>query len=150
LLTNKDYEDLCTYISRQWEDLGVKAQIEIVESATLRQMMSKGQAPFFRASWIADYPDAENYLTLFYSKNPAPPNYTQFSNTQFDELYEKALAENNDGKRYELYQEMDKIIVEEAPVIFLFYDETALFVQKGVTGLSKNAINLLSLKRVRK
>jgi len=150
LLTTKDYEDLCTFISRQWEDLGIKTQIELEESATLRQKMSKGQAPFFRASWIADYPDAESFLTVFYGKNPAPPNYTQFKNTQFDALYEKALNENDDAKRYKLYQQMDAIIMEEAPVVFLFYDETAWFVKKGITGLSKNAINLLSLKRVKK
>ena len=150
LLTNKDYQDLCTFISRQWEDLGVKVQVEIVESATLRQMMSKGQAPFFRGSWIADYPDAESYFTMFYSKNPAPPNYTNFSNAKFDQIYEEALEENDDTKRYDLYHQMDRIIVEEAPVIFLFYDETALFAQKNIEGLSVNAINLLSLKKVKK
>ncbi len=150
LLTNKDYQDLCTFITRQWEDLGVKVQVEIVESATLRQMMSKGQAAFFRGSWIADYPDAESYFTMFYSKNPAPPNYTNFSNLAFDQLYEAALQENDDAKRYDLYHQMDRIIIEEAPVVFLFYDETALFAQKNIKGLSTNAINLLSLKRVKK
>ena len=150
LLTNNDYQDLCTFISRQWEDLGVKVQVEIIESATLRQMMSKGQAPFFRGSWIADYPDAESYFAMFYSKNPSPPNYTNFSNTNFDQLYESALQENDDEKRYDLYHQMDKILIEEAPVIFLFYDETALFAQKNIEGLSVNAINLLSLKRVKK
>ena len=94
LLTNKDYQDLCTFISRQWEDLGVKVQVEMIASASLRQMMSKGQAPFFRGSWIAEYPDAESYFTMFYSKNPAPPNYTNFSNPEFDHLYESALLEN--------------------------------------------------------
>lgn len=150
LLTNKDYEDLCTFITRQWEDLGLKVQVEIVESATLRQMMSKGQAPFFRGSWIADYPDAESYFAMFYSQNPAPPNYTSFSNSAFDKLYEEALQENDDAARYNLYQQMDQILIEEAPVVFLFYDETALFAQKNIKGLSVNAINLLSLKRVRK
>ena len=112
--------------------------------------MRKGQAPFFRASWIADYPDAESFLTVFYGKNPAPPNYTQFKNATFDQLYEEALNENDDAKRYNLYQEMDQIVQDEAPVIFLFYDETAWFVKKGISGLSKNAINLLSLKKVKK
>lgn len=150
LLSTKDYEDLCTFIARQWEDLGIKVQVELEESATLREKMKNGQAPFFRGSWIADYPDAESFLTVFYGKNPAPPNYTQFKNTDFDQLYEKALTENEDAKRYELYHQMDQILIEEAPVVFLFYDETAWFVKKGITGLSKNAINLLSLKKVKK
>ncbi|MEO1628419.1 MAG: ABC transporter substrate-binding protein [Bacteroidota bacterium] len=148
LLTNKDYLDICTFVARQWEDLGVRVKIDMLESATLRAMMRKGQVPFFRASWIADYPDAESFLTVFYGKNPAPPNYTHFSDAAFDRLYEQALNENNDSIRYDLYQRMDQILVEEAPVIFLFYDETALFAQKDVEGLSRNAINLLSVKRI--
>lgn len=149
LYTNNDYLDLCTFIARQWEDLGVKTKIELLESATLREMMKKGQATFFRASWIMDYPDAENFMTLFYSKNAAPPNYTRFKNTAFDKLYEQALNENEDKKRYDLYHQMDSIIIEESPVIFLFYDETARFAAANVKGLSTNASNLLTLKSVR-
>ena len=150
ILTDKDYVDLCTFISRQWEELGVKSKIELIESATLRKQMSESKAPFFRGSWIADYPDAESFYAMYYSKYPAPPNYTRFKNKAFDALYESALLENDDAKRYAMYQEMDRILIDEAPVIFLFYDQTANFAQAGIKGLSKNAINLLSLKRVRK
>ena len=150
LFTNSDYEDLCTFIAKQWEDLGVKVQVDLLESATLRQMNANGQSPFFRASWIADYPDAESFFTVFYGKNPSPPRYTRFKNAEFDRLYEQALNENDDAKRYELYQSMDRILIEEAPVVFLFYDEIALFARKEIKGLSKNAINLLSVKRIQK
>jgi oligopeptide transport system substrate-binding protein len=150
LLCNADYLDLCTYLTRQWEDLGFNIQVELTETALLRERMRNGQAPFFRASWIADYPDAESFLTCFYSKNTAPPNYTHFSNTEYDRLYEAALRTTDTDQRYELYQAMDRILVEEAPVVFLFYDETAQFASKQVEGLPRNAINLLSLKRVRK
>jgi ABC-type transport system substrate-binding protein len=148
LHTNKDYLDLCTYITNQWEIIGVKAQIEVVESGTLRQMMSAGKLAMFRASWIADYPDGESFLTVFYGKNPSPPNYTRFRNDRFDALYEQALLETDPDKRVKIYQEMDRIIVEEAPVIFLFYDETAVFTTSRVKGLKPNAVNLLDLKRV--
>jgi len=150
LETNKDYLDLCTYIVRQWEDIGIKAKIDVVESATLRNKMRKESTPFFRGSWIADYPDAESFFTVFYGKNPAPPNYTRFQSATFDKYYEQALKENNDTKRYDLYQKMDAIVVDEAPVVFLFYDETALCAAKNISGLSRNALNLLSLKKVRK
>ncbi len=150
LMTTKGYLDLCTFISRQWKDLGVDVSIESVESATLREMMSKGNVNFFRASWIADYPDGESFLTVFYGGNPAPPNYTRFNNSTFNELYEQALVENNNEQRMALYHQMEQILIEEAPVIFLFYDETAVFTRNGVSGISKNALNLLDLKRVKK
>ncbi len=150
LHTTADYEDLCTFAAKQWENLGFKIKIELAESATLRQMMTKGQVAFFRASWIMDYPDAESFFTVFYSKNPAPPNYTRFKNVEFDRLYEAALKENDDAIRYGLYQKMDRLLIEEAPVVFLFYDQTALFAAKPVHGLSRNAINLLKTKNIYK
>jgi peptide/nickel transport system substrate-binding protein len=150
LLTNKDYLDLCTFITRQWEELGVKVQIDVMETATLRDMMAKGTAPFFRASWIADYPDAESFYAVFYSKNPSPPNYTRFNNAEFDRIYDQAMSENDDTKRYALYHELDKILVDEAPVIFLFYDESSRFALANIQGLSRNAMNLLPLKWVKK
>ena len=149
LMTSQDYLDLCTFIARQWSEIGVNCKIDILEAATLREMMSKGQASMFRASWIADYPDSESFLGVFYSKNPSPPNYTKFNNPVFDELYEQSLAENDDNKRFQIYQKMDKLLVEESPVIFLFYDEIASFSKKKVQNLSNNPINLLNLKKVK-
>ena len=150
LVTNKDYLDLCTFITRQWEELGVKVNVDVMETATMREQMAKGTAHFFRASWIADYPDAEDYYTVFYSKNPAPPNYTKFNNPEFDRVYEAALRENDDPKRFELYHKMDKILIDEAPVIFLFYDESSRFAKANIQNLSRNAMNLLPLKNVKK
>lgn len=150
LNTSNDYADICTFLANEWSKIGIKVNIDILEAATLREMMTKGQASFFRASWIADYPDAESFLGVFYSKNPAPPNYTRFQNSTFDALYEASLEENNNEKRYELYHKMDNILLEEAPIIFLFYDEVSSFTPKNVQGLSKNAMNLLTLKYVKK
>lgn len=150
IMTVKDYLDIATFIARQWEDLGVKTSVDVMENATLRELMTKGEAPFFRASWIADYPDAESFYTVFYSTNPTPPNYTHFKNAAFDALYDAALSENDDAKRYALYQQMDAILIDEAPVIFLFYDESSRFARANFEGLSRNAMNLLPLKKVRK
>jgi oligopeptide transport system substrate-binding protein len=150
LICNKDYLDLCTFITRQWEELGIRCKTEVLETATMREMMTKGTASFFRASWIADYPDAESFYTVFYSKNAAPPNYTRFQNATFDRLYEAALQENQDAKRYELYHQLDKILIEEAPVVFLFYDESSRFATKNILNMSYNAMNLLPLQSVKK
>jgi peptide/nickel transport system substrate-binding protein len=148
LFTNKDYLDLTTFIARQWQEIGVKVKIEVLESSILRDGMRKSSIPFFRASWIADYPDAESFLCMFYSKYPAPPNYTRYSNPEFDKLYEEAIKTDDIEKRYQLYQKMDNMLVEEAPVIFLFYDETALFSLKNISGLSDNAVNLLEVEDI--
>ncbi len=148
LETTAAYKDLCTYIQNQLGDLGVKVEMELSPPAYLREKISKGESSFFRGSWLADYPDGENYLTVFYGGNPAPPNYTRFKNEKFDALYEKSLAEPSAEKRVKMYQEMDRMIIDEAPVMPLFYDEVMRFVNKRVSGLGSNGINLLHLKRV--
>ncbi|MBZ5855794.1 ABC transporter substrate-binding protein [Flavihumibacter profundi] len=148
LLTIPIYADLASYIARELEELGIPIQVEIMQKSLLLEQTAQSQALFFRGSWIADYPDAENYLSVFYSRNPAPPNYTRYRNAAFDARYEKALQENNDSMRYSLYQQMDSILISDAPVIPLWYDEVIHFVQPNVSGFKPNALNLLELRRV--
>ncbi len=143
IYTNSDYIDLCTFIAKEWEKIGLRVEIELMESAVLRAGMRKSSIPLFRGSWIADYPDGESFLCMFYSKNPAPPNYTRFENKAFDQLYERAIQENNDSLRIDLYQQMDKILVDEAPVVFLFYDESSIFTTPNIENLERNALNQL-------
>ena len=149
LLTIPIYADMAVYISRQLQELGIKVQVEVVQKARLLQMTSSSQALFFRGSWIADYPDAENYLSVFYSKNPAPPNYTRYKNPQFDLAFEKALLEENDSMRLRLYQQADQIMIDDAPVIPLWYDKAVHLVQPNVKGFKPNALNLLELRRAK-
>ncbi|MDD3725283.1 MAG: hypothetical protein PHV83_07150, partial [Bacteroidales bacterium] len=96
--------------------------------------------------------DAENYLSLFYSKNfcPIGPNYTHFSNSRFDMLYEKSQGETDINKRVEYYKEMNNLIIEESPIIVLYYDQVLRFTQKNIINLEPNPMNLLILKNVRK
>lgn len=152
LSTNATYIDIAEFLQREWQKIGLEVNIDVTPPSTLRQAIATGKVSFFRASWIADYPDAENYLSLFYSKNFAPngPNYTHFSNAEFDKLYEQSFLETDNQKRIELYQQMDRIIIEEAPVVFLFYDKAARFTLKNVEGLGINPLNMLTLKKVRK
>ncbi|PSL43432.1 peptide/nickel transport system substrate-binding protein [Chitinophaga niastensis] len=150
LLSIPIYADLANYVANQLQEVGIHIQVEVVQKSLLLEQTSKSQALFFRGSWIADYPDAESYLAMFYSKNPAPPNYTRYANKAFDVLYEKALEENNDSTRYELYQQMDRMVIADAPVVPLFYDEVIRLVQPNVAGLFGNGMNLLELRRVKK
>jgi len=148
LLTIPIYADLASFIARELEDVGIRVQVEAVQKSFLLEQTAKSQALFFRGSWIADYPDAENYLSCFYSKNPAPPNYTRFHNDEFDALYERALQEENDTLRIELYRKMDELIVANAPVVPLWYDEVIRLVSPHIHGFKPNGLNLLELRRV--
>jgi ABC-type transport system substrate-binding protein len=143
------YSDIASYVAKQLEEIGFTVQVDVVQKSLLLELTSNSRTPFFRGSWIADYPDAENYLSVFYSKNPAPPNYTRYSNPQFDALFEKAIAETNDSLRYRLYRQADQVMIEDAPVVPLWYDKVVHLVQPNVQGFQPNALNLLELRNVK-
>lgn len=149
LLSIPIYEDFANYVANQLQQIGITVQVEVLQKALLLEQTAKSDAVFFRGSWMGDYADAENYLAVFYSKNPAPPNYTRYKNPAYDKLYEAALQENNDSIRYDLYNQMDRMIVADAPVVPLFYDEVIHLIQPNVKGMENNGLNLLELRRVR-
>lgn len=152
ITTTSNYLDFCEYMQRELQKTGLDVKVDVMPASALKDAKANGKLDIFRASWVADYPDAENYLSLFYSGNFAPngPNYTHFSNRLFDELYQQSFSEIDIEKRHQLYSKMDSIVMAEAPVIVLFYDEVIRFTKKNVEGLGINPINLLDLKRVSK
>ena len=150
LLTIPVYADLASYIANELNLVGINVRVEAIQKSLLLEQTSKSQALFFRGSWIADYPDAENYLSVFYGKNPAPPNYTRYKNPVYDVLYEKAIAEKDDSLRYGLYQQMDRLIVADAPVIPLWYDMVIHLVHTNIFNFIPNSLNLLELRKVKK
>lgn len=152
LSTTPQYLDICEYLQSKLADFGIKIKVEVNQAATNNELIANSKSQFFRKSWVADYPDAENYLSLFKSENFAPngPNYTHFKNQQFDQWYNKALSETNDSVRLSLYQRMDSLVISEAPVVPLFYDEVVRFTQPTISGLGVNPMNLLVLKYAKK
>lgn len=152
LSTTASYLDLCKYIQQQLGLLGIKVKLDVNPPAALRENMAQGKSEWFRGSWIADYPEAENYLSLFYSPNRSPKgsNYTAFSSKEYDRLYEKARGETDLEKRIKLYEQMNAILLEEAPIVVLYYDQVLRFTQKNISGLEPNPMNHLVLKYVKK
>ena len=151
LSTVADYADIGKFVQSQVEQIGLQCKMEVMPPATMRSMRSNGSLPFFRSSWVADYADAENYLSLFTTSNfaPAGPNYTHYSNPKFDQLFEKALLCADVEQRTNYYTEMDSLMMQDAPVVVLFYDEVLRFVNKRVKDMGSNPTNLLDLRRVR-
>ncbi|GAA4900518.1 ABC transporter substrate-binding protein [Flaviramulus aquimarinus] len=152
LVTTSNYLSFCEFIQRELEKTGLTINVDVMPEATLRSARSNGKVDMFRSSWVADYLDAENYLSIFYSKNFAPKgsNYFHYKNAQFDSLYNKAFSITNIEERKHLYTSMDSLAMEKALMVPLFYDEVVRFTKKDVKGLGINPINLLDLRRVKK
>ncbi len=149
LLTVPVYADIASYIANELLQIGIKINVEVVQKSLLLEQTAKSEALFFRGSWIADYPDAENFLSVFYGKNPAPPNYPRYKNSKFDQLYEEALSQKNDSARFKIYQQADQLMIKDAPVVPLWYDMVIHLVQPYVKNFTPNSLNLLELRKVK-
>jgi peptide/nickel transport system substrate-binding protein len=152
LATSEQYLELAEYIQSQLSEFGIKIKIDVQKASVLTEAIANGKIYFFRKSWIADYPDEENFLSLFYSKNWSPKgfNYTHYYNPQFDLLYEKSQAELSDVIRYNYYRQMDQLLIDDAPIVPLYYDQVVRLVHNNISGLNLNPMNMLSLKKVKK
>jgi peptide/nickel transport system substrate-binding protein len=152
LTTTNNYLSFCEFIQQELKKTGLTINVDVMPEATLRSGRSNGKIDMFRSSWVADYLDAENYLSIFYSKNFAPKgsNYFHFKNELVDSLYNKAFTITNIEERKHLYTTMDSLAMDKAIMVPLFYDEVVRFTRKNVKGLGINPINLLDFKKVKK
>ncbi len=152
LVTTSNYLDFCEFIQRELEKAGLTINVDVMPEAALRSARYNGKVDMFRSSWVADYLDAENYLSIFYSKNFAPngSNYFHFKNKIVDSLYNKAFTITDIEERKHLYTTIDSLAMDNAIMVPLYYDEVVRFTRKNVSGLGINPINMLDLKRVKK
>jgi oligopeptide transport system substrate-binding protein len=140
------------FIQSQLAENRIRTEISVEKPTVLRQAVNSSEYLMFRKSWVADYADEENFMSLFYGGNFCPQgvNFFHYKNIQFDGLFERALSENDPTEKKKLYQQMDRIITEDAPVVTLFYDEVVRLVSHRVKDLRTNPMNLLNLKKVTK
>ncbi len=152
LSTTADYADLCEFVQSQVADIGITLKVDVLPASSHGEYTAHSQLEFFRKSWLADYADSENFLSVFYSKNFAPdgPNYTHFSHPLFDQWYEESMTISELNERIPLYQKMDSLVMAHAPVVPLYYDVVVRFVRHDIEGLRSNAMNLLDLRYVKK
>lgn len=152
MYTTEVSKEIAEYIQSQLAENHINVKISIEKASVLKQSVNNSQYMMFKKSWVGDYADEENFLSLFYSKNFAPNgfNYFHYNNPKFDAAFEQSLKERNDTIRRNLHQRMDQMIIDDAPVIPLFYDEVIRIVNKRVSGLGNNPMNLLNVKTVKK
>jgi len=108
------------YLQKQLEKLGLKIKVESNTWPAMLKRIQNRQAHLWGIAWGADYPDAENFLQLFYGKNATPGgmNASYYKNPEFDALFEKARVMQDSAARTEMYKKLNRMIAEDTPVIF--------------------------------
>lgn len=152
LHTTDNYLEQTEFIQSQLADNNIKVKINVDKPVVLRQAVASCEYNLFKKSWVGDYADEENFMSLFYSKNFAPvgSNYTHYKNPEFDVLFEKVIREQNRDVKTALYQQMDQMLIDDAPIVPLYYDQIIRLVHKNISDFPTNPMNLLNLKFVKK
>lgn len=105
-------------LRRQLAAIGVKIDAQLVDFSQLIELTNKKQAPMFSFAWLTDYPDAENNLAMFYSKNMSPgSNHWNYNRPEYDALYEKAIVMEPGPERTKLYEQMRDMVIADVPMI---------------------------------
>lgn len=137
------------------QNLGIHVNIDVIPFTTIQDKMRTGAMEFSRRGWVADYPDASTFLEMYYGRTvPKDPhafsmvNSSRYTNPEFDALFEKAMQTADEKARVKLYQECDKILIEDAAFLPLYYSDYVRLVKDNVIGLPINAMDYRDLSNV--
>ena len=129
------------------ETLGIEIELLMVPWAQHTETVETAKTDFYRLGWIADYPDAENFLNLFHSKY-VPDDINQktyinsfrYKNKAFDMLFDNAIATVDEKERNILYAKADQQVIEDAVVLPNYYDIDFRLLQPYVRDCPQNAM----------
>lgn len=137
------------------QNLNITIEMKVIPFSQLVENIITGKAEFYRIGWLADFPNPENFLSLFYGKDvPANigeksfPNFSRYTNAKYDELFEKALSMRSPEEATPYFFQAEKILIEDAPVVVLWYDMGLRLLQSHVKNFPNNAIQFRDYSEV--
>jgi oligopeptide transport system substrate-binding protein len=135
--------------------LNINIEIEAIEFNDLIENQGHGRADIFRTTWFGDYPSPETWLLNAYGKIvpsdrslPSYVNSSRFQNAEFDKLFEEGVHASSVEESYKAFAAAEKVLMDEAPFIVLWYGEDMMLVQSNVRDLETNGMRYLDLRSV--
>ena len=120
-------------IASFFEKIGVRLELQLDTWGAFLRAVNEGRVQLYFMGWVGDYPDAENFLQLFYSKNASPgPNHSNYSSPEFDAAFERGMDATTTEERNACWRECDRIVREDCPWIFTHYPKNHSLVRPRV------------------
>ena len=127
------------FMKKQMGQIGIELTVEYRTWARFQEMIDQKQAQFYGLGWVADYPDEQTFLQLFWSKSQSPgPNSANYASPAYDALYERAMVMNPGPERDALYREMQRLVMDETPWLLTFFPVTYTLHYEWVQNLVPN------------
>ena len=135
-------------VAWMWQqELGAEVELQAVDWDSFVDETIGQELQSFAVGWIADYPDAENFLDLLFHSQSVE-NHTAYSNAGVDALLEQARVATDAGARLELYRQAEGIIVDEAAWLPLWYGQNYYLVKPWVRGYTPSPMVIPVLRDV--
>ena len=116
-----------------YERIGVKLEMQFMTWDAFLKAVNEGRVQLYRMGWVGDYPDAENFLQLFHSRNVSPgANHSNYVNPAFDREYDAAMASLTAGERNRHWAKCQEIVREDCPWVFTHYPKSYTLVRRRV------------------
>lgn len=129
------------------KNLGIEINLRTFENKVYRAQLDLHMFPLFDATWTADYPDPDNFLSVFLSTSGN--NRTTWKNKKYDQIVQEAKETFNPLQREKLYIQLQKILIEqEAVIIPLYYEPNLAFMSPRVKNLKLNSLDFLYMRNV--
>ena len=108
-------------ILEQWrQELGIEVEIQQTEWATFLQDVNDKKYQMFSLGWIADYPDPQNFLDVLLHSD-SQSNHTNYGNPEVDRLLEEARTEGDRERRFQIYNQAEQMILDDAPWVWTWF-----------------------------
>ncbi|MFC2032703.1 peptide ABC transporter substrate-binding protein [Chloroflexota bacterium] len=114
-------------------NLGIEVTVRQLEPEIIFYVLKQEKDQLYDLGWIADYPDPQNFLDILFHSG-AQNNYSEYSNPQLDSFLDKAAVEQDPNVRFNMYQNAEQIIVEDAAVLPLFFSRSYVLIKPYVKG----------------
>ncbi len=140
------------WIRKQFKKLGIQLIVRATDYNRFREKMLKGKSEIFLWGWNADYPDPENFLFLLYGPNSKAKkngeNASNYTNPEFDRLFEQIKNMENNAKRKRLLDQMVTIARRDAPWMWGFHPKDFSLYHTWVRNTKPNLMANNTLKYV--
>ncbi len=147
---------VATEIERQInQTLGINISIDQVSFKNKIENSKYGKSEVYRSAWVADYPSPESFLSILYGADvpesmdePSYPNAMRYKNAEFDSLFNLGKITVDNIKRNDYFAEAEKIMMEEAPIMVIWYTENYTLYHSRVRGFYNNGLQIADFSRV--
>ena len=139
--SSENHQATAIAVADMWRPLNVTVSFVNTDAKThFAYLRDHGDFDVARAGWLADYPDAQNFLALCESDNAAL-NYSRWSDPAYDALLKQAADERDAGARADLLAKAEAILNRQQPIAPLMYLESKNLVSKRVRGWRANTLD---------